>query len=310
MTRHCRLFILSAILFGAIVSSSSPVLAQHPTIGITCRHQAAPGQYGQYSQSGQNGQYGQYGGPSDNAPRSLAPPPRDSYAETQIRDTVGTKTLVMAESPNPGYGAKPWYGAPYAAAPTIGRAGPDAGPPPQPNTYSSNEIVDAGHRFFGKASEGLANVVEYAFRKNGRPNGYILGEEASGAFVGGLRYGEGVLHTKGFGTQKIYWQGPSLGYDFGANGSKTLTLVYNLQYPSQIYERFAGVEGSAYFVGGVGITFQQHDDVILAPIRAGVGLRLGANVGYLKYTLRRLEILSRAGCAKKRGFAEEAGRRV
>ena len=167
---------------------------------------------------------------------------------------------------------------PYGDGPVPG------GPPPQPGTYSSNEILDAGHRFFGNVSEGLAKVVEHAFARNGRPNGYILGEEAGGAFVAGLRYGEGMLYTKGYPPQKVYWQGPSLGYDFGANGSKVMTLVYNLRNTSQIYERFAGVDGSAYFVGGVGITFQQHDDVMLAPIRAGLGLRLGANVGYLKYT--------------------------
>jgi hypothetical protein len=182
---------------------------------------------------------------------------------------------------NGGYN-NPGYGDPYAPPPPP--PGAVQGPPPPGNTYSPDEIVEAGRGFFGNISEGLAKVVEHAFARNGRPNGYILGEEGSGAIVAGLRYGEGKIYTKGYPPQKIYWQGPSLGYDFGANGSKVMTLVYNLQYTSQIYERFAGVDGSAYFVGGVGITFQQHDDVILAPIRAGVGLRLGANVGYLKYT--------------------------
>jgi hypothetical protein len=175
----------------------------------------------------------------------------------------------------------PGYGQPYSPPPPPGAP---AGPPPPPGTYSSNEILDQGHHFFGNVSEGLAKVIEHAFSRNGHPNGYILGEEGGGAIIAGLRYGEGTLYTKGFPPQKVYWQGPSLGYDFGANGSKVMTLVYNLQYTSQIYERFAGVDGSAYLVGGVGITFQQHDDVILAPIRAGLGLRLGANVGYLKYT--------------------------
>lgn len=163
----------------------------------------------------------------------------------------------------------------------------DAGAPPpayQDNTYSDDEIIDAGHRFFGSVSKGLAKVVEYTFSKQGRPNGYILGEEAGGAIVAGLRYGNGQLYTKGLGTHRIYWQGPSLGYDFGAEGSKTLILVYNLSDAGQIYNRFAGVDGSAYLVGGVGVTFQTFDDVVLAPIRSGVGLRLGANVGYLKYT--------------------------
>jgi hypothetical protein len=186
----------------------------------------------------------------------------------------------------PQYGGSnnsPGYGEPYTAPPPAGPAPNNASGPPRPEAYSNSEIVDAGHRFFGNVSEGLAKVVDHAFAK-GRPNGYILGEEGSGAFVGGLRYGEGVLYTKGYPPQKVYWQGPSLGYDFGADGAKVMTLIYNLQYTTQLYERFAGVDGSAYLVGGVGITFQQHDDVMLAPIRAGVGLRLGANVGYLKYT--------------------------
>jgi len=126
--------------------------------------------------------------------------------------------------------------------------------------------------------------VEYAFQKAGRPNGYILGEDAGGAFIAGLRYGEGMLYTKDAGIHKVFWQGPSVGYDFGAEGSKTMVLVYNLRDPSQIYHRFGGVQGSAYIVGGVGLQFQKYGDVTLAPIRSGIGLRLGANVGYLKYT--------------------------
>lgn len=155
------------------------------------------------------------------------------------------------------------------------------------NTYSSNEIVEAGHLFFGGVSKSLAQVVEYVFRERGRPNGYILGEEAGGAFIAGLRYGDGTLYTKNAGKHTVYWQGPSLGYDFGAEGSKTMILVYNLDYIDQIYNRFAGVDGSAYLVGGVGVTFQTYDDIVLAPIRSGVGVRLGANVGYLKYTRTR-----------------------
>lgn len=160
-----------------------------------------------------------------------------------------------------------------------------ASPPPYADrTYSSEEIIDAGHGFFGGVSKSLAQVVEYTFSQHGRPNGYILGEEGGGAIIAGLRYGEGRLFTKDFGTHRVYWQGPSVGYDFGAEGSKTLILVYNLGDVNQIYNRYAGVDGSAYLVGGVGVTFQTYDDVVLAPIRSGVGLRLGANVGYLKYT--------------------------
>lgn len=164
-------------------------------------------------------------------------------------------------------------------------------PPPretynEDENFTTDEIIAAGHRFFGTVTEGLARVVEYAFSRQGYPNGYILGEEAGGAFVAGLRYGEGMLYTKHLGRHKVYWQGPSIGYDFGAEGSKTMILVYDIQHPAEIYQRFVGIDGSAYFIGGVGITFQQNDEVVLAPIRSGVGLRLGANVGYLKYTRR------------------------
>jgi hypothetical protein len=146
------------------------------------------------------------------------------------------------------------------------------------------EIKETGHRFFGKVSVGFAKVVEYAFQRAGKPNGYILGEEAGGAFVAGLRYGEGVLYTKDAGEHRVFWQGPSIGYDFGADGSKTMVLVYDLRSPGEIYNNFAGIDGSAYFIGGVGITFLNNEKVVLAPIRSGLGLRLGANIGYLKYT--------------------------
>jgi hypothetical protein len=159
----------------------------------------------------------------------------------------------------------------------------DNGPPPR-GTYSEDEIVRAGNNFFGKVSGGLASAVEWAFQKCGRPNGYILGQDAGGAFVAGLAYGEGRLYTKDAGSFKVYWQGPSVGYDFGADGSKVMTLVYNLRDPSDIFDRFGGVEGAAYLIGGVSVQLQKAGHVTLAPIRAGVGLRLGANVGYSKYT--------------------------
>ena len=153
-------------------------------------------------------------------------------------------------------------------------------------TYSMREITRTGHGFFGATSRGLASVIEYAFRKQGRPNGYILGEDAGGALIAGLRYGGGRLFTRDAGEHPVYWQGPSIGYDAGGDGSKVMVLVYRLSHPEEIYRRFAGVEGSAYVVGGVGINFQTHGDVVLAPIRTGIGLRMGANIGYLKYTRR------------------------
>jgi len=169
---------------------------------------------------------------------------------------------------------------PYQSAPPPGQQAQGG------NTFSSDEILATGHTFFGRVSTGLARVIEYAFSKSGRPNGYILGEEAGGAIIAGLRYGEGMLHTKDAGRHKVFWQGPSIGYDFGAEASKTMVLVYNLRSLDDLYGTFGGIDGSAYFIGGVGLTYQKRDHVTLAPIRSGVGLRLGANVGYLKYTRR------------------------
>ena len=175
-------------------------------------------------------------------------------------------------------------GRPYEPAPAAGGGSYVAPGAEDKGTFSMEEIKEAGHHFFGRVSIDLAKVIEYAFQRAGRPNGYILGEEAGGAFIAGLRYGEGTLYTKDAGNHSIYWQGPSLGYDFGAEGSKTMVLVYDLRSPGEIFTTYAGVDGSAYFIGGVGITFLTRGHVALAPIRSGIGLRLGANVGYLKYT--------------------------
>ncbi|HEY5965759.1 MAG TPA: DUF1134 domain-containing protein [Xanthobacteraceae bacterium] len=156
--------------------------------------------------------------------------------------------------------------------------------PPGESRFSSIEIVNAGHTFFGTVSRGLAQVVEKAVSQWGLPNGYILGEEASGAFVAGLRYGEGILYTKNAGDLKVYWQGPSIGFDAGGEGARTMMLVYSLPATSAIYERFGGIDGSAYFIGGFGMTALTANSIVLVPIRSGVGLRLGANIGYLKFT--------------------------
>lgn len=156
--------------------------------------------------------------------------------------------------------------------------------PRQHETYTTEELVTRGHQFFGKTSRGVGQAIEFVFQNQGEPSAYIVGEEAAGAFVGGLRYGEGTIYYKNGTEQKIFWQGPSLGFDFGGNGSRTMTLVYNSSSPDDLYERFGGVEGAAYLIGGLGVNFQQKDNIILAPIRTGVGARLGANVGYLKYS--------------------------
>jgi hypothetical protein len=178
----------------------------------------------------------------------------------------------------------PERSAPPQSAPSPG------GPPPareQAATYDRNEIVNNVSDFFGVGAEQAGGVVERAFKDNGKPTAYIAGEEASGAITVGARYGRGLLYMKGKPPVEVFWQGPSLGFDLGGNASRVFTLCYNLQYPDAIFQRFPGVEGSAYLIGGMGVNYQRASDITLAPIRAGVGLRLGANIGYLAYTRKR-----------------------
>jgi hypothetical protein len=153
-----------------------------------------------------------------------------------------------------------------------------------PQTYSQDETLIAAQRFFGGTTEGLAKAIEKAFRELGAPNAYIQGSEGSGAFFVGLRYGEGQLYYKGGGATKVYWQGPSVGFDWGGNASKVFTLVYNLHWTRDLFQRFPGIDGSLYIVAGLGLNYQRASDITLAPIRTGVGLRAGASVGYLAYT--------------------------
>jgi hypothetical protein len=171
-------------------------------------------------------------------------------------------------------------------APPEREPGPGTSYPPA-ETYSRDELVNKVSDFFGVAAEAAGAVITKAFKDNGQPTGYIAGEEGSAALTVGLRYGKGLLYMKNRPNETVYWQGPSVGWDVGGNASRTFTLCYNLQTPREIYQRFPGVEGSAYFIGGMGMNYQRADDITLAPIRAGVGLRLGANIGYLAYTKTR-----------------------
>ena len=151
------------------------------------------------------------------------------------------------------------------------------------DTYDQDSILKAASDFFGSTTEGLAKVIEKAFKDQGRPNAYIKGEEAGAAITVGLRYGDGQLVMKSGGGARVYWAGPSIGFDFGANASKVFTLCYHLPNTAAIYQRFPGVEGSLYYIGGAGINYQRLDGITLAPIRLGVGLRTGASVGYIHY---------------------------
>ncbi len=187
-----------------------------------------------------------------------------------------------------GPAASQYAPAPSAPPPAVVTAPPPGAKPPPAQSgqqFSPQEIVDTGHRFFGTVSRGLASVIEKATAQWGQPNGYILGEEASGAFIGGLRYGEGTLYTKNAGDLRVYWQGPTVGFDYGGDGARTMMLVYNLPATDAVYQRFAGVDGSAYFIGGFGMTaLTGGGNLVVVPIRSGVGMRLGANIGYLKFT--------------------------
>jgi hypothetical protein len=171
--------------------------------------------------------------------------------------------------------------APPERAPDVNQSYPPA------ETYSRDELVNKVSDFFGVTAEAAGAVITKAFKDNGQPTGYISGEEGSAAFTVGLRYGKGLLYMKNRQPETVYWQGPSVGFDVGGNASRSFVLCYNIQRPEEIYQRFPGVEGSGYLVAGMGINYQRADEITLAPIRAGVGLRLGANIGYLAYSRKR-----------------------
>jgi hypothetical protein len=253
-----------------------------PTYGASA---PAPGQggYGQNSGSPQPYQ-APYQSQRSGAPTYAAG--SDAYRPQYGGPSGSNEGFGQPYSPPPAYDDAP-RGRPYMSGdqPPY-RSGQAPGESREGNTYSTDEIKNAGHGFFGSISQGLASVIEHTYRKKGRPNGYILGEEAGGAFVAGLRYGQGRLYTKDAGVHNVYWQGPSLGFDAGAEGSKVMVLVYNMRDVGDVFDRFGGIDGSAFVVGGVGVTFLSKDHVVMAPIRSGVGLRLGANVGYLKYTTK------------------------
>ncbi len=151
-------------------------------------------------------------------------------------------------------------------------------------TFTQNEILQAAEGFFGTVSQALAELIERVFKEQGRPNGYITGEEASGALGVGLRYGQGRLRLKNGGRRRVFWQGPSIGFDVGGNASKAFTLAYGIRRTEQIFQRFPGVDGSLYYVAGFSVNYQKSGSITLAPIRTGVGLRAGVSIGYLHYT--------------------------
>ncbi len=212
---------------------------------------------------------------------------------TTAPDSPAPQAALAPPNPVPKSAAKKW------ATETKPQIGDDKDLPPPPpievlppetaqaeQGYTIDEMREITRGFFGTISTELASVLEYAFSTSGRPDGYVLGTEGGGAFLAGLRYGSGTLYLRAGGTEKVYWHGPSAGIDIGASGSRTMFLIYHLREPGDLLRSFTGVDGSAYFVGGVGITFLKGGPVLMAPIRTGLGFRLGANIGYIRFTPR------------------------
>ena len=157
-------------------------------------------------------------------------------------------------------------------------------PPAKPATYAENDVLGAAEGVFGKGAEGLADIVRKTFKDRGQPNAYIVGREAGGAFIIGVRYGSGMLYHKVEGDRKVHWTGPSVGFDIGGDGSKVFALVYNLNDTEDLYRRYPAAEGKAYAIGGFTANYLQRDNIVIVPIKLGVGWRLGLNAGYLKFS--------------------------
>lgn len=208
-------------------------------------------------------------GPQPQAAKPVAKPKPDAKPTTPPWETTAETPVAAGPVVPPGPGGL----SPDAFTPDFGDDG-----------YSIEEIRDATKGFFGTISTNLATVLEHAFSVAGRPTAYVLGTEGGGAFLAGLRYGEGKLFMRSGGTSQVYWHGPSIGTDFGASGSRTLFLIYKLKQPDDLFRTFTGLDGSAYLVGGIGLTLMKGGKVVMAPIRSGLGLRFGANIGYVRFT--------------------------
>ncbi|WP_062732540.1 DUF1134 domain-containing protein [Sphingobium abikonense] len=222
----------------------------------------------------------------------LAPPPAASSTPTDpgvdptVNQGAGATYNAPAGAPPPVSSAPPPSGATTATGAPVTQASPPAAPSPS-ESYQEDDLIGAAEGVFGKGAEGLAGIIEKILKDQGRPNAYIAGREASGAFVVGLRYGSGTLNHKIEGKREVYWTGPSIGFDVGGNASNTFVLVYNLYDTQDLYHRFPAAEGTAYLVGGFTASYLRWGDVVLIPIRLGVGYRLGVNAGYMKFSEKR-----------------------
>ena len=255
LAAHCRRRALSVVLTLAAACAGAPLAAQG--MQTIDPDSAIDGDLNQ-PQSSDPVIYD--GNPTDPAPATPALP-----------DPIYTEPAVT--SSNTSTGASQAAGEPAVAA-------------AQGDTYKQADLIGAAEGVFGQGAEGLARLIEDVLSKQGEPNGYIVGREAGGAFVLGARYGSGTLFHKIEGQQPVYWTGPSVGFDVGANAGSTFVLVYNLHDTDQLYERYPAGEGNAYLVGGFTASYLRKGNVVLIPIRAGAGLRLGVNAGYMKFSHR------------------------
>ncbi|MFZ9396270.1 MAG: DUF1134 domain-containing protein [Erythrobacter sp.] len=218
-----------------------------------------------------------------------APPPANAPTGAIDGDLAApaqageTGNDLVAFGPQEAPAAPPAEGAATATETPPATAAAPA-PAADSTTYAEEDLIGAAEGVFGKGAEGLAKVIEDLLREQGEPNAYITGREAGGAFALGVRYGSGTLHHKIEGNREVYWTGPSIGFDVGANAAKTFVLVYNLHDSEELYERFPAGEGQAYFVGGLHVSYMRKGDIVLIPIRVGAGLRLGVNAGYMKFS--------------------------
>ncbi|KKW93681.1 MULTISPECIES: DUF1134 domain-containing protein [Sphingobium] len=217
----------------------------------------------------------------------LAPPPQQGSTPTEpgVDNSVQPGTSYPADNGAASTAAPAGTGATATGAPVTANSPPAAISPG--DSYQQDDLIGAAEGVFGKGAEGLAGIIEKILKDQGRPNAYIAGREASGAFVVGLRYGSGTLNHKIEGKREVYWTGPSIGFDVGGNAANTFVLVYNLYDTQDLYHRFPAAEGTAYLVGGFTASYLRWGSVVLIPIRLGVGYRLGVNAGYMKFTEKR-----------------------
>lgn len=201
-----------------------------------------------------------------------------------IDSDLGTPPPVASPAPSNNSPSVMQDGVPTDGLPTPPTTAPSNVAIPTQDTFQEDDLIGAAEGVFGKGAQGLGKLIEDILKKQGRPNGYIVGREGGGAFIVGLRYGSGTLNHRVEGEKPVYWTGPSIGPDAGANAGSTFILVYNLYDTEDIYERFPAGEGAAYFVGGFNASYMRRGDVVLIPIRVGAGLRLGANVGYMRFS--------------------------